>query len=116
VTTGDPFGTLDHVDRGFVTLVALFGLLVGFFAGRAYQAMGTGWSNYKDAKNKTSIARQLFWRLLGTAAGWILVLAIVVVVMVAWTAAGRVLPAKPRLPGTTPASVAPVKLPSPTPR
>jgi hypothetical protein len=85
VTPGNASGTLSRVDRGMATIMALLGMAVGFVTGRAYQAAHRAHRDWKDTKEKVPLLFRVFLSLLGSAAGWILIVGVAAVVLIAWT-------------------------------
>jgi hypothetical protein len=76
------------MDRGMATAMALLGMAIGFITGRAYQAAHRAHADWKKTKDSVPLLFRAFLSLLGSAAGWILVVGVVAVVLTAWTVSG----------------------------
>ncbi|MGC9671474.1 hypothetical protein ACNTMW_33645 [Planosporangium sp. 12N6] len=68
--------------------MALLGMVVGFFTGRTYQAAHRAHADWKTTKATVPLLYRAFLNLLGSAAGWILVIGIAAVILIAWTVSG----------------------------
>lgn len=66
-------------------MMALLGMAVGFLTGRAYQAAHRAHRDWKKTKEKVPLLLRAFLNLLGSAAGWILIVGVAAVVLIAWT-------------------------------
>ncbi|SDY03584.1 hypothetical protein SAMN05444365_101447 [Micromonospora pattaloongensis] len=88
--------------------MALLGMAVGFVTGRAYQAAHRAHRDWKNTKESVPLLFRAFLGLLGSAAGWILIVGVAAAVLIAWSVSGLTESATPRPAGTVgPSSVAP---------
>ncbi|NJC66793.1 hypothetical protein HC028_20105 [Planosporangium flavigriseum] len=81
-------GTLGPMDRGMATMLALLGMIVGFFTGRAYQAAQRARADWKRTRATIPLLRRTFLNLFGSAAGWILIVGVVAAALIGWTVSG----------------------------
>jgi hypothetical protein len=94
------------VDRGFITVLAIVTMLVGFLFGRAYQAVTRAYSDWQKLKEGVPVVRKVFYGLIRSAVVLGVIVAVVVVAMSTWVVNGD---AKPTGSVTSPS-------PSPSPR
>jgi hypothetical protein len=88
MTISDLSDTLGRMDRGMATIMALLGMAIGFITGRAYQAAHRAHADWKKTKDSVPLLFRAFLSLLGSAAGWILIVGVAAVVLLAWTVSG----------------------------
>jgi hypothetical protein len=94
------------------TIMALLGMLVGFVTGRAYQAAQRAHLEWRKTKNSVPVLFRVFLGLVGSAAGWILLVGVAAAVLLAWMVGGATARPAPKPAGT----VAPAVLVTPSAR
>lgn len=100
------------IDRGFATFMTVFGIILGFIAGRFYQQIVIAYKAWQGARKNLPILFRAFFALVRGALGIALVILVVVGAMMVWTAGAMAPTPSPSRSGV-PAQ--PVRL-TPTPR
>ncbi len=80
----------------------LFGLVLGFLGGVAFQFMRRAWVDVSKTKGLVSGLRQTAWSQTRTAVIWLAVLAFLVVLAVSWATNGDLVPARNEAPASVP--------------